>query len=58
LSPGRRRGELIAFSPDATAYMELALLKLANTATYAHPVIAGKRIFVKDEGSLTLLTKD
>ncbi|MBM3475747.1 MAG: hypothetical protein FJX75_20975 [Armatimonadetes bacterium] len=49
-------GELIAFSPDATAYNELALLKLANTATYAHPVIAGKRIFVKDEGSLSLLT--
>jgi outer membrane protein assembly factor BamB len=51
-------GELIAFSPDGTAYAELARLKLANTPTYAHPVIAGKRIFVKDEGSLTLLTMD
>ena len=49
-------GELVAFKPSADAYTEVARLKVADTATYAHPVIAGKRIFVKDEGSVTLFT--
>jgi outer membrane protein assembly factor BamB len=49
-------GESIAFEPRADAYTEVARLKVADTATYAHPVIAGKRIFVKDEGSVTLFT--
>jgi len=49
-------GELIAFAPTADAYTEMARLKVADTATYAHPVIAGNRVFVKDEGSVTLFT--
>jgi outer membrane protein assembly factor BamB len=49
-------GELIAFGPSAQAYTELARLKVADTPTYAQPVIAGRRVFVKDEGALTLLT--
>ena len=51
-------GELIAFSPIADAYTELARFRVADTATYAHPVVAGKRLFVKDEGSVALLTLD
>ena len=47
--------ELIVFKPDATAYAEVARIKVAATATYAHPVIAGNRIFVKDQGSLAML---
>ena len=47
-------GVLIAFKPDAKAYSELARLKVAETATYACPIIAGNRIFVKDADSLTL----
>lgn len=44
--------ELIAFKPDEKEYAELAHIKVADKPTYAHPVIAGKRIYVKDEESL------
>lgn len=48
--------ELIAFEPSAEGYKELAKIKVAETETYAHPVIAGDSIFVKDQNSLTLWT--
>lgn len=48
--------ELIAFQPSGKAFSELARIKVADTPTYAHPVIAGKRIFVKDSDALTLWT--
>ena len=48
--------ELIAFKPSAIGYAELARIKVADSATYAHPVIAGNRIFVKDEKAVTLWT--
>ena len=47
--------ELIAFKPDEKKYTELAHIKVADTPTYAHPVISGKRIFVKDEETLAML---
>ena len=46
--------ELIAFKPDEKEYAELAHIKVADTPTYAHPVIAGKRIYVKDEETLAM----
>ena len=49
-------GELIAFKPSDKEFAELAKFKVADTATYAHPVVAGKRIFVKDQNSVTLWT--
>lgn len=48
--------ELIAFKPSANAYEEVARIKVSETATYAHPIIAGNRVFVKDQDALTLLT--
>ncbi|MGE5611750.1 MAG: PQQ-binding-like beta-propeller repeat protein [Bacillota bacterium] len=48
--------ELIALKPDSKAYTELARYKVAETATYAHPIIAGNRIFAKDQESLVLWT--
>jgi outer membrane protein assembly factor BamB len=48
--------ELIAFKPSGSKYEELARIKVADTDTYAHPVIAGSRIFVKDQDSLAMLT--
>jgi len=48
--------ELIAFKPDGKGYAEVAKIKVAETATYAYPVIAGNRVFVKDQQSLALLT--
>ncbi|HUT61795.1 MAG TPA: PQQ-binding-like beta-propeller repeat protein [Phycisphaerae bacterium] len=48
--------ELIAFKPVEKEYTELARIKVADTPTYAHPVIAGKRVFVKDQEALTMWT--
>ena len=48
--------ELIAFKPSAAGYAELARIKVAETPTYAHPVISGKRIFVKDQETVTMWT--
>ena len=50
--------ELIAFEPSDKAYTELARIKVADTATYAYPVVSGKRIFIEDQDSVTLWTLD
>ena len=47
---------LIAFKPSDKQYEELARIKVSETPIYAHPVVAGNRIFVKDQDSLTLWT--
>ena len=47
-------GDLIAFKPDASAYGEVARYKIADTPTYAAPLIAGNRLFVKDQDSVIL----
>jgi outer membrane protein assembly factor BamB len=48
--------QLIFFQPSGKAYTELARYKVANTRTYAYPVVAGNRIFIKDQDSVTLWT--
>ncbi len=50
--------ELIAFQPSDKAYTELARIKVADTATYAYPIVSGKRIFVQDQDSVILWTID
>ena len=50
--------ELIAFEPDSKEYVELARIKVADTPVYAHPVIVGNRIYVKDQETLTMWTID
>lgn len=47
-------GDLIVFKADGSAYAELARYKVSDSAVYAHPVISGKRIFVKDQDSVAL----
>ena len=47
--------ELIVFKPSNKTYEEVAKIKVADTPTYAHPVIAGNRIFIKDQDSVALL---
>ncbi len=47
-------GELTAFKPGANAYTELARIKVATTETWAHPVVAGNRVFVKDSETVGL----
>jgi len=48
--------ELIVFKPSGKQYEELARIKVADTATYAHPIISGNRVFVRDLESVTLWT--
>ncbi len=48
--------ELVVFEPNPKAYAELARLKVAGTPTHAAPVLSGKRIFIKDQDSVALLT--
>lgn len=50
--------ELIAFKPGADAYEEVARIKVAESSTYAYPVVSGKRIFIKDQNDLSLYTVD
>jgi hypothetical protein len=52
LTPG---SQLIAFAPGEK-YTEQARLKVADTPTYAYPVVSGDRLFVKDQDSVTLWT--
>lgn len=46
--------ELTAFKPADKEYAELARYKVADTETWAHPVISGSRIYVRDRDSLAL----
>ena len=51
-------GELTAFKPGGQQYTELARIKVASTETWAHPVVAGKRIFVRDGDTVALWTME
>jgi len=46
--------ELIVFKPDGKEYSKVTSYKVADTPTYAHPVISGNRVFVKDQESVTM----
>jgi len=50
--------EFIAFQPTDKEYEELARIKVSDTPTYAHPVVAGNRVFIKDRDAVTLWTLD
>jgi outer membrane protein assembly factor BamB len=47
--------ELIVFKPSDKEFSELAKIKVSDTSIYAHPVIAGKRIFIKDQDTVAML---
>ena len=48
--------ELVAFESSDKGYVQLAQIKVSDTPTHAYPVIAGNRIFVKDQETVTLWT--
>ena len=50
--------ELIAFQPGGKQFTEQAKIKVADTPTYAYPVVSDHRIFIKDQDSVTLWTLD
>ena len=47
--------ELIVYKPSGTAYEEVAKIKVAETPTYAYPVLAGNRLFIKDQETVAML---
>jgi outer membrane protein assembly factor BamB len=47
---------LIVFEPNDKEFKQLASYKVSSTETYAYPVIAGNRVFVKDRDSIILWT--
>lgn len=48
--------QLVAFKPSKTGYEEIAKYKVADSPTWAMPIVAGNRIYVKDRESVTLWT--
>jgi len=50
------KAQLTAFEPSEKQYTEVATLKVSDKQTYAYPVVAGNRLFLKDQDSLSLLT--
>jgi hypothetical protein len=50
--------ELIVFQPGGEKFTEVARIKVADTPTYAYPVVSGNRVIVKDQDSVALLTVD
>lgn len=46
--------QLVIFKPDDKAYTEVVRITVADTHTYAHPVISDSRIFIRDWDSVTL----
>lgn len=49
-------GNLIFFEPNPEKYIEKAVYKVSDNEVYAHPVIDGSMIFVKDDEMLTCFT--
>lgn len=46
--------ELIFIKPEKEAYTELAKIKVADLPTYATPVFAGNRIYIRDETTVSM----
>jgi outer membrane protein assembly factor BamB len=49
-------GELVVFKPSDKSFEEIAKYKVSDVPTWALPIIAGNRVFVKDRDSVTLWT--
>lgn len=50
--------ELMVFKPSDKGYAELAKIKVSDSPIYAHPLVAGNRIIIKDQESVAMLTID
>jgi outer membrane protein assembly factor BamB len=48
--------ELIVYKPSAKQFEQIAAIKVSEASTYAHPVLAGNRIIVRDQETVTLYT--
>ncbi len=52
------KSHLIVFQPSDKSYTEVASIKVADSPTYAQPVLAGNQIFIEDQNSVTAWTVD
>jgi outer membrane protein assembly factor BamB len=52
------KSHLIVFQPSDKAYTEIANIKVADSATYSEPVLAGDRVYIEDQDSVILWTVD
>lgn len=50
--------QLIVYEPNGKDFKQLASYKVTDSETYASPIVAGNRLFVKDRDSVTLWTID
>jgi outer membrane protein assembly factor BamB len=50
--------ELVAIKPTDAEYNEIARIEVSDSPTYAHLVVAGNRLFVKNQDAVRLLTID
>jgi outer membrane protein assembly factor BamB len=48
--------ELVVFKPSGKEFAEIVTYKVADTPTWALPIISGNRVIVKDRDSVTLWT--
>jgi outer membrane protein assembly factor BamB len=48
--------ELVVFEPGEGGFKDLATYKVGASDTFAYPVVAGNRVFVKDKDSIILWT--
>jgi outer membrane protein assembly factor BamB len=46
--------ELVVFKPNAAAFEEIATIRVAATPTYTTPLLAGKRLYIRDQDSLAM----
>jgi len=51
-------GELIVIQPNSKEFVVQARIKVSELGTYAHPVVSGNRIYVKDDNALSLFILD
>lgn len=49
-------GQLVVFEPSDKEFKQLASFKVAAGDTFAYPVLAGNRIYIKDRNAVTLWT--
>jgi outer membrane protein assembly factor BamB len=47
--------DMIVFKPSDKAYEEVAKIKVADSPTYASPVLTGNKVIVKDQQSVAML---
>ncbi|MGA3179191.1 MAG: PQQ-binding-like beta-propeller repeat protein [Verrucomicrobiota bacterium] len=50
--------QLVVLQPTDKAFTQVASIKVADSATFAYPVISGNRVFIRDHDSVALLTVD